>query len=242
MKEIDAISQEFRTQFNAPIIAYSCPSCKTLLAYLSAGPNQVRFICTGEKTIELELQINENFVWSKKNNRFEYPIGFGLDKTGSVIGKKRRATPDERKELEKSLHKNKQLLANDGWTPETKAEAEAFKARLSGLPVGEQIRLKEAYKELIAANPSLYDEDRSRFKKEMNKTIQREKKYLAELGSKTWDGPIFLDEGDLLVQPEKGFLCCGQMVRLSVLPRAQFVIDETKANSTPRIAPAPPST
>jgi hypothetical protein len=231
MKEIDAIAQEARNQFNTPTIAYLCPKCKTHLAYLSAGPDRLGL--TGEKAIKLELQINENFVWSKKENCFLRPKNFDG---------KRPANRDEKKELEKSLHKSKQQLANDGWTPETKAEVEAFAARLSELPVGEQIRLKEVQAELIAANPSLYDLDRSRFKKEMNEDIQREEKYLAELSSKTWSGPIFLDEGDLLVQPEKGFLCCGRMVRLSVLPRAQFVLDETKANPTPRVAPdAPPA-
>ncbi len=240
MNEINAVTQEARNQFNTPTIAYLCPKCKTHLAYLSAGPDRLGL--TGESTIKLELQINENFFWSKTDNCFKYPIGFGLDKTGSVIGKKRRATPDEKKELEKSLRKNKQLLANDGWTPETKAEMEASEAQLSELKVGEKIRLKEAHTELIAANPSVYDEDRSRFRKQMKEIIEHQEKYLAELDSKTWSGPIFLDEGDLLVQPEKGFLCCGRMVRLSVLPRAQFVLDETKANPTPRVAPdAPPA-
>jgi hypothetical protein len=203
--------EEHRTQFNAIVVAYLCPKCKKLLAYLSTSPDPL----TTEKTNRLHLQIDESFVWSEAENCFLRPKNFD-----GIPNAKRK----DRKILEVALHQAKQQLANDGWTEETKAQMETFKADLEELTVEEKIRLKEAYAELIAANPAVYDVDRSRFKKQMNETIQRLERYLAEFGTKKRTGPQSLDEVEILTRPDQSFLCCGQLVKVNLQAGSLAVI------------------
>jgi hypothetical protein len=211
MKEIEAQTEQHRTQSNAIVVAYLCPNCKKHLAYLSAGPDPL----TIETTNRLHLQIDESFVWSDAENCFLRPKNFsGIP----------NAKHKDKKLLEVALHQAKQQLANDGWTEETKAQMETFKADLEELTVEEKIRLKEYQAELIAANPSLYDVDRSRFKKEMDETIHRLERYLAEFGTTKRTGPQSLHEAEILTRPEQSFLCCGQLVKANLQAGSLAVI------------------